>query len=123
MKTSTLLETRIRAVFAALSRDDMDDLVSHWADDGIYFNPTVGAPAQGKTSVKSTIATMSEGLRGRGENLVIDRITESPSANPPRAFVEWHVESSGARNGKLGLHTISFDENGLFHRVTVFSHA
>lgn len=123
MHTPNTLEARIRAVFAALSRDDMDDLASHWAQDGIYSNPTVGAPAQGKSSVKNTIAIMSGGLKSRGESLVIDRITESPSASPPRAYVEWHVESSGPRNGKMGLHVISFDEDGLFHRVTVFAHA
>ncbi len=113
----------MRAVFDALSRDDMDDLVSHWAPDGVYFNPAVGAPAEGKINVKNTIAAMSTGLKSRGETLVVDRITEAVGAHPRRAYVEWHVASRGARDGKMGLHVISFDENGLFHRVTVFAHA
>lgn len=113
----------MRAVFDALARDDMDGLVCHWAPDGTYFNPTVGPPAEGKINVKNTIAAMSSGLQSRGETLVVDRITEAVGAAPPRAYVEWHVASSGARDGKMGLHVISFDENGLFHRVTVFSHA
>lgn len=113
----------MRAVFDALARDDMDNLILHWAQDGVYFNPTVGAPAEGKMNVKNTIAAMSTGLQSRGETLVVDRITEAVGADPPRAYVEWHVQSSGARDGKMGLHVISFDEKGLFHRVTVFAHA
>lgn len=123
MQEKLTLAARIRAVFAALARDDMDDLVFHWASDGIYFNPTIGLPAEGKPGMKNTIATMSTGLQARGETIVIDRITESRQASPARAYVEWHLESAGARNGKLGLHVVSFDEAGLFHRVVVFAHA
>ena len=117
------LEARMRAVFDALARDDMDDLVSHWAEDGTYFNPTVGAPAQGKPNVKNIIATMSTGLQGRGETLTIDRVTEVSDANPPRVYVEWHVESDGPRSGKSGLHVVEFNAERLLHRVTVFAHA
>jgi len=123
MTLGMTLEARMRAVFDALSRDDMDDLISHWAAEGTYFNPTVGPPAEGKMDVKNTITAMSSGLQSRGETLVVDRITEVLDAAPPRAYVEWHVQSSGARDGKMGLHVIAFDENGLFHRVTVFAHA
>jgi ketosteroid isomerase-like protein len=118
-------ETRMRAVFDALARDDMDDLISNWAEDGIYFNPTVGPPADGKSEVKSTIARMSNALQGRGETLVIDRVTQVTDEVPNRAYVEWHVESkdpTSERQGKLGLHVVSFDHDGLLHRVTVFAH-
>ncbi len=117
------LEARMRAVFAALARDDMDDLVLNWADDGTYFNPTVGPPATGKPNVKSTIAALSTGLKGRGETLTIDRVTEVEAASPPRAYVEWHVESDGPRAGKLGLHVVEFTPQGLLQRVVVFAHA
>lgn len=115
----------MRAVFDALARDDMDDLISNWAEDGIYFNPTVGPPAHGKANVNATITRMSKGLQERGETLVIDRVTEVTDETPNRAYVEWHVEakdSSSPRNGKLGLHAVWFNQNGHLHRVTVFAH-
>ena len=111
----------MRAVFADLTRDDMDALVSNWAEDGVYFNPSVGPAAEGKPDVKSTIATMSTGLKSRGETLVVDRVTEVPDATPARAYVEWHVEG-GAQPGRLGLHVVLFNEEGLLHHVTVFRH-
>ena len=110
----------MRAVFDDLARDDMDGLISNWADDGTYFNPTVGPPAGGKAKVKATIATMSSGLQERGETLIIDRVTEVLDVTPPRAYVEWHVQSENARAGKLGLHVVSFNEAGMLHRVVVF---
>lgn len=113
----------MRVVFDDLARDDMDALISNWAEDGTYFNPSVGPPAPGKAMVKSTIATMSSGLKERGETLIIDRVTEVTDALPPRAYVEWHVESNNARHGKLGLHVVSFDEAGFLHRVVVFVHS
>ncbi len=116
------LEKRMRVVFDDLARDDMDALVSNWAEDGIYFNPAIGPPAEGKALVKSTIATMSTGLQARGETLVIDRVTEVLDAVPTRAYVEWHVEG-GENPGRLGLHVVSFNEAGFLHRVVVFRHS
>lgn len=113
----------MRVVFDDLARDDMDALVSNWAEDGIYFNPAVGPAAEGKDKVKSTIATMSTGLQGRGETLVIDRVTEVLGVTPQRAYVEWHRENADTKNGKLGLHVVSFNEEGLLHRVVVFAHS
>lgn len=113
----------MRAVFDDLARDDMDALVSNWAEDGIYFNPTVGPAAEGKANVKATIAQMSTGLQGRGETLVVHRVTQVPDAQPARAYVEWHRETAESKNGKLGLHIVEFNEEGLLHRVIVFAHA
>jgi hypothetical protein len=112
----------MRIVFDDLARDDMDALVSNWAEDGIYHNPMVGPPANGKAAVKSTIGTMSTGLQGRGETLVIDRVTEVLDETPVRAYVEWHRENAETKSGKLGLHVVSFNEEGLLHRVVVFAH-
>ncbi len=112
-------EQRMRIVFDDLARDDMDALMSNWAEDGIYFNPVYGPAAEGKASVRATISSMSTNLQGHGETLVVDRVTEVVDATPQRAYVEWHRTS----NGKLGLHVISFNEEGLLHRVTVFAHA
>lgn len=116
-------EQRMRIVFDDLARDDMDALVSNWAEDGIYFNPSVGPAAEGKANVKSTIATMSTGLQGRDETLVIDRVTTVSDQTPVRAYVEWHRENPQTKQGKLGLQVVSFNEEGLLHRVTVFAHA
>jgi hypothetical protein len=117
-------EERMRIVFEELARDDMDALVSHWAEDGIYFNPAVGPPASGKAAVKATIATMSRGLLERKEVLTIDRVTQVLDQAPNRAYVEWHVESvpENPRHGLLGVHVVSFNEEGLLHRVNVFAH-
>ena len=113
----------MRRVFDDLARDDMDALVSNWADDGIYHNPAVGPPAHGKDNVKSTIATMSTGLQSRDETLVIDRVTTIFDAVPVRAYVEWHRENPQTKQGKQGMHVVSFNEDGMLHRVTVFAHA
>ena len=110
----------MRAVFDDLARDDMDALISNWADDGVYFNPAIGPPAQGKESVKNTIATLSRGLLEREEVLTIDRVVEVQGAIG--AYVEWHVEG-GAKPGRLGMHVVSFNEAGLLQRVVVFIHA
>jgi ketosteroid isomerase-like protein len=123
MENKMTPEARMRAVFEHLRQDDMDGLVSHWAEDGVYFNPTVGAPAEGKADVKSTIARMSDGLQQRQETLVVDRVTEVTGVSPPRAYVEWHVESEGPRNGRLGLHVVTFNSDGLLNHVIVFAHA
>ena len=40
-----------------------------------------------------------------------------------RAYVEWHRETAENKNGKLGLHVVEFNEEGLLHRVIVFAHA
>lgn len=114
-------EARMRAVFAALARDDMDALMTNWADDGTYYNPAVGPPAQGIANVRATITALSDGLQERGETLTIDRATEVLDAQPTRAYIEWHVEG-GANPGRLGLHVVSFNEAGMLHRVTVFMH-
>ena len=111
------------AVFDALGRDDMNDLISNWAEDGVYFNPAVGPAAQGKDNVKATIAKMSAGLQERGESLIIHRVTEVVDQTPKRAYVEWHRETAHSKEGKLGLHIVEFNEEGLLHRVIVFAHA
>lgn len=113
----------MRVVFDDLARDDMDALISNWAEDGIYFNPAYGPASEGKASVKSTISTMSTSLQGRGETLVIHRVTEILDSTPQRAYIEWHRETEASKNGKLGLHVVEFNEEGLLHRVVVFAHA
>lgn len=112
----------MRVVFDDLAADDMDALLSNWADDGVYFNPSIGPAAQGITNVRSTITTLSDGLQTRGEKLVIDRATEILDTAPRLATIEWHVEG-GAKPGRLGVHIVTFDEAGLLHRVNVFMHA
>jgi ketosteroid isomerase-like protein len=115
----------MRAVFEALGRNDMETLISHWAEDGIYYNPNVGPPAEGKDAVYATIARLANTLQERGDTLVIDKGSEVLDVNPVRAFIEWHIESSDTsspRHGKLGIHAVSFNEAGLLHRVNVFSH-
>lgn len=112
----------MRVVFDDLAAADMDALLSNWADDGVYFNPAIGPPAQGIASVRATITALSDGLQERGEKLVIDRATEILDSAPPLATIEWHVEG-GAKPGRLGVHIVTFDEAGLLHRVNVFMHA
>ena len=112
----------MRVVFEALARDDMNALMSHWADDGTYFNPSIGPPARGFDNVKTTITNLSDGLKARGETLVIDRATEVTDEVPNRAYIEWHVEG-GAAPGRLGVHVVTFNDAGLLHRVIVFMHA
>ncbi len=114
-------EARMRIVFDDLGRDDMDALMLNWADDGSYFNPSIGPAAVGHDDVKSTITTLSSGLAERGEKLIIDRATEVLDASPVRAYIEWHVEG-GAKPGRLGMHVVLFDQAGMLHRVTVFVH-
>jgi ketosteroid isomerase-like protein len=111
----------MRAVFDALARDDMDDLISYWAADGVYFNPTVGPAAEGREAVKATIAAMSTRLRSRGEMLAVDRVTEVAGSEPTRLFAEWHVDG-GPAPGRLGVHVVLFNAEGLLSRVTVFAH-
>lgn len=113
---------RMGVVFEALGRDDMDALIANWAEDGIYFNPTLGPPTEGKQNVYDTIDVLSKRLKERGEKLIIDRSTEVLDESPTRAYIEWHVEG-GAKPGRLGVHVVSFNEDGLLHRVNVFSHA
>ena len=112
----------MREVFDDLARDDMDALLSNWADDGTYFNPTVGPPARGKSSVRDTISALSSGLQSRGETLVVDRVSTVGEGVATRLYAEWHVEG-GAKPGRLGLHVVSFNEAGLLQRVTVFAHS
>ena len=111
----------MREVFDDLARDDMDALLSNWADDGVYFNPTVGPPARGKSSVRDTITTMSSGLQARGETLIVDRVDTIGEGHSTRLYAQWHAEG-GAKPGRLGLHVVSFNEAGLLQRVTVFAH-
>ena len=112
----------MRVVFDDLARDDMDALMLNWADDGTYFNPSVGPPARGCDNVKIIITALSDGLQERGETLVIDRATEITDEMPNRAYIEWHVDG-GAKPGRLGVHIVSFNESGLLHRVTVWLHS
>lgn len=109
-------DARMRAVFDALARDDMPELLEHWADDGVYFNPTMGPPAEGKQYVGEVVGRLSKGLIERGERLVVDNVTEVNN----RAFVEWHVEGPSA--SRLGVHAVTFDSAGLLRRVVVFAH-
>lgn len=119
------LETRAQAVFDALAADDMEELGSHWAEDGIYNNPALGPAAVGKAAVVETVGGLSKGLLSRGETLQVDRLTAVPGENPARAYAEWHVEcqdQTSPRHGLRGIHVVEFNEAGLFHRVTVFAH-
>ena len=111
----------MRVVFDDLAADDMNALLSNWADDGVYFNPAIGPPAEGIANVRTTITTLSDGLQERGEKLVIDRANENLDTSPMHATIEWHVEG-GAKPGRLGVHIVTFSEAGLLHRVNVFMH-
>lgn len=129
IRNQMTLTDRAKAVFAALTADDMVELGRHWAEDGIYNNPAFGTatlknPAVGRAAVVETVGVVSKGLKERGEYLQVDRITQA-SEGTPRVYVEWHVvceNTESPRHGLTGLHVVEFNTEGFFHHVTVFAH-
>jgi hypothetical protein len=109
----THLQSTLLAAFAAVNAYDADAIMANWSRDGVYDNPSVGPPSRGYDAVRERMVKLCAGVKSRGEQLVVDRVT------PGDGYVvaEWHVEP---RNGKDGVHVAEFDVAGKLVHVRVY---
>ena len=93
-----------------------DAIMACWNPDGTYDNPTVGPAATGYEAVKACMTRLCDGVRSRGQRLVVDRVTTGPT----HVVAEWHVDPpTGAR----GVHVADFDAEGRLRHVAVYPRA
>ncbi len=107
------LESTLLAAFAGVNAYDADAIMANWNRDGIYHNPMVGPPAKGFDAVREMMVKLTAGVKSRGEQLVVDRVTHGEGY----VIAEWHVEP---RNGKDGVHVAEFDASGKLVHVKVY---
>jgi hypothetical protein len=110
------LESTMRAAFDGVNAYDADAIMKVWNPDGVYDNPTVGPAAQGFDAVRACMVRLCDGVRGRGQQLVVDRVTTGAS----HVVAEWHVEPA---TGAKGVHVAEFDDAGRLRHVTVYPRA
>jgi hypothetical protein len=103
----------LRAAFAGVNAYDPDAIMANWNHDGVYHNPMVGPAAKGYEAVRPMMVKLCEGVKSRGEQLVVDRVT----LGDRHVIAEWHVEP---RNGKDGVHVADFDDAGKLVLVRVY---
>jgi hypothetical protein len=87
--------------------------MANWNRDGVYSNPLVGPAAKGYDAVREKMVNLCNGVRSRGEQLVVDRVTVGDN----HVVAEWHVEP---RNGRDGVHIADFDAAGKLIHVRVY---
>lgn len=104
----------IKSVLEALSRYDLDTIMTYWAEECSYDNPMVVGIASGKQAVREKIQALADGLQEQSETVEVDRVTVGPA----HAVAEWHIEpGDGSRKG---IHVAETDEQGLIEKVTVY---
>ncbi len=107
------LESTLLTAFAGVNAYDPDAIMANWNRDGVYHNPLVGTAAKGFDAVREKMVNLCNGVKSRGEQLVVDRVTVGPS----HVVAEWHVEPA---NGKDGVHVADFDDAGKLLLVRVY---
>lgn len=107
------LESTLLAAFAGVNAYDPDAIMANWNREGVYHNPLVGPAAKGYDAVREMMVKLCAGVKSRGEQLVVDRVTTAPR----HVVAEWHVEP---RNGKDGVHVADFDDAGKLVQVRVY---
>jgi hypothetical protein len=110
------LESTLRAAFAGVNAFDPDAIMACWNPDGTYDNPGVGRADAGFAAVRACMVKLCDAVRGRGQQLVVDRVTIGPS----HAVAEWHVEPA---TGAKGVHVANFDPAGRLSHVVVYPRA
>ncbi len=110
------LESTMRAAFDGVNAYSPDAIMACWNPNGVYDNPNVGAAATGDAAVRQCMVRLCDGVRSRGQQLVVDRITVGTS----HVVAEWHVEPP---TGAKGVHVAEFDERGWLMHVTVYPRA
>ena len=106
----------MRAAFAGVNAYDPDAIMSVWNPDGVYDNPNVGAAASGYEAVRACMVRLCDGVRARGQQLIVDRVTTGST----HVVAEWHVEPA---EGTKGVHVAEFDDAGKLRHVTVYPRA
>ncbi len=106
-------ESTLRAAFDGVNAYSPDAIMACWNPDGTYDNPTVGMPATGRAAVRECMVRLCDGVRIRGQQLVVDRTAISAT----HAIAEWHVEPP---TGAKGVHVAEFDGDGRLMHVTVY---
>ena len=110
------LELTMRAAFDGVNAYDPDAIMSCWNPEGVYDNPNVGPAATGFDAIRACMVKLCDGVRTRGQKLVVDRVTTGAT----HVVAEWHVEPA---TGVMGVHVAEFDDAGRLARVTVYPRA
>ncbi|MGN6506925.1 MAG: nuclear transport factor 2 family protein [Tepidisphaeraceae bacterium] len=104
------------AAFAGVNDYSPDGIMACWEREGVYDNPMVGQAAEGFEAVRACMVNLVDGLRAKGQSLVVDRVT----VGERHVLAEWHVEP---RDGRRGVHVTEFGDHGKLRRVTVYPRA
>ena len=110
------LESTMRAAFAGVNAYSPDAIMKVWNPEGVYDNPSTGPAAKGYDAVRGCMVKLCDGVKSRGEQLVVDRVTVGKN----HVVAEWHVEPI---NGKRGVHVAEFDPQERLNHVVVYPRA
>lgn len=113
---SSSIERTLLAAFAGVNAYDPDAIMSVWNPGGTYDNPTTGPAATGFDAVRACMVRLCDGVKAKGQQLVVDRVTVGDRV----VVAEWHVEPT---TGAKGVHVAEFDDAGRLFRVTVYPRA
>jgi limonene-1,2-epoxide hydrolase len=107
-------EIVMRRVFAAVNAYDTAAVLRDWNPQGIYDNPSIGAPAHGHDEVFARIDGFVQAVKKRQEIIALDRVI----AQGDLVITEWHIEP--ASTGKCGVHIAEFDKDNRLKHVRVY---
>jgi hypothetical protein len=109
----SLLESTMRVAFDGMNVFSPDAIMGCWNKGGVYDNPLIGAPARGFDAVRECMVKLCDGVKSRGEQFVVDRVTVGDT----HVVAEWHVEPAHC---KSGVHVTEFDGAGKLNHVRVY---
>jgi uncharacterized protein (TIGR02246 family) len=115
----------------AFNRDDLDEVMSYFADDAVYeqFEGTV---SRGKSEIREAFVPQFRGdfgrIRFQTEDLFVDVAVPAAGRRPPgeargpsgKALIRWlcTLESAAMSGGWRGLDILHFDSGRLTHKLT-----